>query len=40
MPAADATSRFSSRVADYIRSRPGYPPGVLDILRREAGLTP
>jgi SAM-dependent methyltransferase len=40
MPAADATSRFSNRVADYIRSRPGYPPDVLDILTREADLTP
>jgi SAM-dependent methyltransferase len=40
MPAADATRRFSNRVADYIRSRPGYPPGVLDILQRDAGLTP
>jgi SAM-dependent methyltransferase len=35
-----ATARFSDRVADYVRTRPGYPPGVLDILRWEAGLTP
>jgi SAM-dependent methyltransferase len=40
MSAADATSRFSNRVADYIRHRPGYPPAVLDMLRAEAGLTP
>lgn len=24
-PAADATARFSSRVAEYMRARPGYP---------------
>lgn len=40
MPAADATSRFSNRVADYIRSRPGYPSAVLDLLRNEVGYTP
>jgi len=34
------TARFSDRVADYVRTRPGYPPGVLDPLRAEAGLTP
>jgi len=33
------TTRFSNRVADYVATRPGYPPGVLDILRKE-GLTP
>jgi SAM-dependent methyltransferase len=40
MPAPDPTARFSDRVADYVRTRPGYPPAVLDILRAEAGLTP
>jgi SAM-dependent methyltransferase len=40
MPVPDPTARFSDRVADYVRTRPGYPPGVLDLLRREAGLTP
>jgi SAM-dependent methyltransferase len=35
----DSTARFADRVADYIRTRPGYPPGVLDLLRTEAGLT-
>jgi SAM-dependent methyltransferase len=34
------TARFSNRVGDYIRTRPGYPPGVLDVLRAETGLTP
>jgi SAM-dependent methyltransferase len=30
--------RFSSRVVDYVRSRPGYPPGVIGILEEEIGL--
>ncbi|MBX7207856.1 MAG: class I SAM-dependent methyltransferase [Verrucomicrobiaceae bacterium] len=32
-PPANATSRFSNRVADYVRYRPGYPEGVLTMLR-------
>ncbi len=32
-------TRFSNRVENYVRYRPGYPPGILDLLRREAGLT-
>src|SRR5829696_1129066 len=36
----DPTARFSDRVADYVRTRPGYPPAVLDIFRTEARLTP
>lgn len=32
------TERFSDRVEDYARFRPGYPPGVLETLRRETGL--
>lgn len=39
MPATNATSRFSDRVENYVRYRPGYP-GVVDALRRECGLTP
>jgi SAM-dependent methyltransferase len=35
----DPTSRFSDRVENYVSSRPGYPEGVLDILRRETALT-
>jgi SAM-dependent methyltransferase len=35
----DSTERFSSRVDDYVRYRPSYPTGVVDILRRECGLT-
>jgi ubiquinone/menaquinone biosynthesis C-methylase UbiE len=37
--AADSTKRFSNRVADYVRYRPGYPAGVLNLLREECGLT-
>jgi ubiquinone/menaquinone biosynthesis C-methylase UbiE len=39
MPAANATSRFSDRVENYIRYRPGYPEEALDALTRECGLT-
>src|SRR5712691_7831802 len=37
---ADAKQRFSNRVADYVRYRPGYPPAVLDLLRTDCGLRP
>jgi SAM-dependent methyltransferase len=40
MPVKDATQRFSSRVDNYVRYRPGYPPEVLDLLKKECGLTP
>jgi SAM-dependent methyltransferase len=33
----DAKNRFSNRVADYIRYRPGYPAALLDLLRDECG---
>jgi SAM-dependent methyltransferase len=36
----DPTTRFSDRVADYVRSRPSYPAGLLGILEDEAGLEP
>jgi SAM-dependent methyltransferase len=39
MPDTNPTARFGNRVADYVATRPGYPPGVLDIIRAEAGLT-
>lgn len=32
------TARFSDRVENYVRYRPGYPPEVLDLLRSECGL--
>ncbi|MGZ4837495.1 MAG: class I SAM-dependent methyltransferase [Terriglobales bacterium] len=34
----DATQRFSNRVEDYARYRPGYPPQVLKTMQRECGL--
>jgi len=40
MPVKDATQRFSSRVDNYVRYRPGYPPAVIELLRSECGLTP
>lgn len=39
-PVTDSQTRFSNRVADYIRYRPSYPAEVLAILEREAGLQP
>ena len=35
----DSTQRFTGRVEDYARYRPDYPPDLLDLLRRECGLT-
>ena len=40
MPASNATSRFSDRVENYVRYRPGYPPEVLQTLASECGLEP
>jgi len=40
MPVHDATLRFSSRVANYVRYRPGYPSAVLELLKQDCGLTP
>ena len=37
--AADSKERFSNRVADYVRYRPGYPPEILELLHEECGLT-
>lgn len=34
----DSTQRFSNRVADYVRYRPGYPADVLRVLEADAGL--
>jgi SAM-dependent methyltransferase len=39
MPVKDATQRFSSRVENYVRYRPGYPPEVLELLKNKCGLT-
>jgi SAM-dependent methyltransferase len=35
-----STARFSDRVENYVRYRPGYPREVLDLLRDECGLLP
>lgn len=40
MPAKNSTTRFSSRVDDYIRYRPHYPVGIIDLLADRCGLTP
>lgn len=40
MPVQDPTQRFSSRVDNYVRYRPGYPAVVLDLLKTMCGLTP
>lgn len=36
----DSKQRFSNRVDDYVRYRPGYPPQILDVLRRDCALAP
>jgi SAM-dependent methyltransferase len=40
MPASDATSRFSDRVENYVRYRPGYPSEVIETLKLECGVSP
>jgi len=40
MSFADAKQRFSNRVTDYVRYRPGYPSALIDLLRSECGLRP
>jgi SAM-dependent methyltransferase len=37
---AAPTERFSNRVGDYVRYRPGYPPEVVALLRELTGLAP
>jgi SAM-dependent methyltransferase len=34
------TARFSDRVENYVRYRPGYPAEVLELLRAQCGLRP
>ena len=36
----EPTERFSSRVGNYVRFRPSYPPQVVDVLREECEFTP
>jgi SAM-dependent methyltransferase len=38
--AVDPTQRFSSRVENYVKYRPGYPKAILALLRRDCGLSP
>ncbi len=40
MPASNATSRFSDRVENYVRYRPGYPLEALQALKDDCGLEP
>lgn len=35
----NSVDRFSSRVANYAKFRPGYPAGILDVLKSDCGLT-
>jgi SAM-dependent methyltransferase len=39
-PAPDPTARFTDRVEDYVRTRPGYPSALVDALRDDLGLRP
>jgi SAM-dependent methyltransferase len=36
---AEPSARFSSRVDNYVRFRPSYPPAIIDLLRESCGLT-
>ena len=36
----DPVTRFSNRAENYALYRPGYPAGVMEILKSECGLTP
>jgi SAM-dependent methyltransferase len=40
MSQRNPTGRFSSRVENYVRYRPGYPSDVLRLLTEEAGFSP
>jgi SAM-dependent methyltransferase len=40
VPRQNSTERFSSRVDNYIKYRPSYPPAVLAVLTAECGLSP
>lgn len=37
---SESVNRFTSRVEDYARYRPGYPVEIIDLLTTECGLTP
>src|SRR5437660_12465119 len=36
---SDSVSRFSNRVADYVKYRPDYPSEIIDFLAKAIGLT-
>lgn len=36
----NSVDRFSSRVADYVKYRPSYPPAIVEFMTAELGLTP
>jgi ubiquinone/menaquinone biosynthesis C-methylase UbiE len=38
MTFTDSKQRFSNRVTDYIRYRPGYPSAIREVLRSQCGL--
>ena len=40
MSFSDATKRFSNRVADYVRYRPGYPVEILSLLKTWTNFRP
>lgn len=40
MTIADATTRFSTRVDDYVKYRPHYPIELIDVLAARCGLLP
>lgn len=35
----DSKKRFSDRVENYVRFRPGYPSAVIEVLKHECGMT-
>src|SRR3984957_9063306 len=35
----ESTKRFSSRVENYIKYRPGYPAAIIDLFKQKCGLT-
>jgi ubiquinone/menaquinone biosynthesis C-methylase UbiE len=37
---ANPTTRFSSRVENYVKTRPGYPDGLIPLMHKLCGLTP
>lgn len=40
MSSLNPNGRFSSRVENYIKYRPGYPDAIVELFRKECGLAP